>query len=157
MRLESSSPQTGSLSVGERPPNKKGHTMQTRKTDTPMSLLTRKRLSVAAMQLDQPVVLVKSDAADKAELRRYRLRDQRAEAAAVALSLLAETTTKTQARNLHLSRTAHVRDNTEAAPQKVTLMKHVVHTTLPFDPVRAVPLPVPWWRRVVNWFKSELE
>jgi hypothetical protein len=133
--------------------------MPIRKTDTPMSLLTRNRLATAAMQHKQlPVVVVKSeDATLKAELRRYRLRDARAESAAVALSLLADTKRSTQARNLHLTRTAHVRDHTQEAAQKVTLTKEFVHTTLSFDPVKAVPLPVPWWKRVLNWFKSELE
>jgi hypothetical protein len=126
-----------------------------------MPLDTRKKLALAALQLQPPAVIVTASlsAQDAAELRRYRLREQRAASAAIACELLATTrgSAHARARELHRSRTAHVRDHTQPAPPQVTLTSAYVHTTLALEAQTAVPIRLPLWQRLWNWLRHELE
>lgn len=129
------------------------------KTTLQMPLVTRKSLSVAAMQQRQlsTAVIVTTGLSqhDKDELHRYRLREQRAASAEIASDILAESSRKHHARLLHQERTAHVRDNTQDKPQKVTITNAYVHTTLALNSVMAVPLKLPLWQRLWNWLRTE--
>lgn len=116
---------------------------------------TRNNLSLAARQLKRPVLVVYNSHEERAELKRYRLREQRAESAAIACEIMADQNRKHRARSLHLEKTAHVRDNTEEKPQKVTITDRYVHTTLALNSVTAVPLKLPLWQRLWNWLHAE--
>lgn len=130
------------------------------KTALTMPLDTRKKLAVAAMQLQPSAVIITTSLSqqDKDELRRYRLREQRAASAALACELLAQTrgSAQARARELHQSRTAHVRDHTKPAPAKVTLTSAYVHTTLALEAQTAIPIRLPLWQRLWNWLRSDL-
>lgn len=127
-----------------------------------LSLDTRKKLAVAAMQQRHPSAVIVSPGLsqhDKDELRRYRLREQRAASAAIACDILAETrgSTQARARELHQSRTVHVRDHTQPTPPRVTLTSAYVHTTVALEAQTAVPIRLPLWQRFWNWLHSELD
>lgn len=134
------------------------------KTAFKLPLDTRAKLAVAALQLQPtPATVIVSHSLsqqDKDELRRYRLREHRTASAALACDLLAQTHQSTQAqakaRELHHSRTAHVRDHTQPAPSKVTLTSAYVHTTLALEAQTAIPIRLPLWQRFWNWLRSDL-
>ena len=103
------------------------------KTKPNLPLETRKRLSVAAMTMNQPIVFVpmqkqapkplkaKEETKEMAEMRRYRV------------------------------------ENITRKPPEVVITRSWIHTASHFDAQTAVPIKLPMWKRALNWFKSELE
>lgn len=103
------------------------------KTKIELPLETRKKLSVASMMLNQPVVIVQPPKAPAKPLK-----------------------AKEETKEMAEMRRLRVEDITRKPPE-VVITRTWIHTASHFDAQTAVPIKLPLWRRALNWFKSELE